>query len=160
MVLHGTAGATNQYGITNPRRFSSYYRLITSNLQGNGGYVSIGEWRLFTNTVVGQNYYPKFKASIPYYTSVNPYGIGQYQIWANTIQDFTYSNQTLPSGLFNKTIGSTSNTIWASYSSIYILGADANSTEIPTIYAQFPDLLQLTSYSLTARGGNAQRNPE
>ena len=150
-----TTGATTQFGITNPSRYSSYYRLITSNLQGNGGYVSIGEWRLFTNTVIGQNYYPKYKATIPYYTSVNPYGLGQYQIWSDSILNSSYSNQAVPSGLFNKTVGSSSNTFWSAYGDFNDL---VNGSVAPNIYIRLPDQLLLSSYSLTATG-NPEQTP-
>jgi hypothetical protein len=149
------------FSILNPQKFYSYYRIVVNKTTNNTGTndANIGEWRLFTNSILGQNIYPKYKATIPYYTSVNPYGLGQYQIWANTIQDYSYSTQTLPSGLFTKTVGTTSNTVWASYSNVYTGTVDTVSSNLPIIYAQFPDLIQLNSYSITARGGNALETP-
>jgi hypothetical protein len=138
---------------------SSYFRLVTQLIQGSGLSVHIGEWRLFTNVSIPRNIYPKYKASIPNYTTSTTYGLGQYQIWANSMYNYSFSNQTLPSGLFTKTIGTNSNTVWISYSNSYTSSSDAPSQYVPIIYTQFPDLIQLSSYSLTVRGGNMSETP-
>jgi streptogramin lyase len=150
------------FTVSNLTRTFNFYRMVTNTTQGGAGGASdvyILEWRLFTNMTTFQNRYPKYKGTIPYYTSQNSYGLGQYQIWANTIQDYSFSNQAVPSGLFTKTVGNTSNTVWASYSNVYTRTVDTVSSNLPIIYAQFPDLIQLNYYSITARGGNALETP-
>jgi streptogramin lyase len=157
-AISWTASAIRNFTVQT-NTYYSYYRMVISQVDGATPYCVINQWRLFTNSILGQNRYPKYKATIPYYTSTNSYGLGQYQIWANTIQDYSFSNQAVPTGLFTKTVGSTSNTVWASYSNVYTSTVDALSSNLPIIYAQFPDLIQLNSYSITARGGNALETP-
>jgi len=67
----------------------------------------------------------------------------------------SYSNQAVPSGLFNKTVGSSSNTFWSAYGDFNDL---VNGSVAPNIYIRLPDQLLLSSYSLTATG-NPEQTP-
>jgi streptogramin lyase len=142
------------FGVQTTNNYT-YYRMVISltdspTTASPTPYVVVNQWRLFTNVSIPRNIYPKYKATLSYYTPTTTYGSGQYQIWTNTIFNYSFSNQLLPSGLFNKTTTTSSNTFWGSFSNRYTSTIDSPSQYVPIIYAQFPNTIQLSSYSLTA----------
>ena len=140
--------------------------------------VSIGEWRLFgcpqdaersyefpppvaigaasnwvmdttdqVTSIDSQTYY-RYKNYVP---SSHPYGSGEYDAWANTIQN----TSTWPvSGLFDPSIASYSS--YCSYLTTYTNSADASPA--PQIFLRLPLQISLRSYVIMARPDSNPNN--
>ena len=121
-----------------------------------GDVLEVVEWRLFGDIT---SFYPKYKCILPAssttVTNGSTYGAGTYSVYANTISNWTFSNQTTPAALVDK------NTLvgWQSSSNIYTNLADAPALATPSIYFQLPDVITLTGYTLTARSANLTEVP-
>jgi hypothetical protein len=139
------ASVTKSYVLTTPVAYS-YFRLVVTKAANT--YLTISEWRIFGDLTSA---YPRFKCTLPAssttVTNGSTYGAGTYSVYANTISNWTFSNQTTPAALVDKNalIG------WQSSSNIYTNLADAPALATPSIYFQLPDVITLNSYTLTAR---------
>ena len=123
---------------------------------GAGDLLEIVEWRIYGD--ISSNY-PKYKCALPAssttVTNGSTYGAGTYSVYANTISNWTFSNQTTPAALVDK------NTLvgWQSSSNIYTNIADAPALATPSIYFQLPDVITLTGYTLSARSATLTEVP-
>jgi hypothetical protein len=147
------ATATKSYVLATSVTYS-YFRIVVTKAANT--YLSIAEWRIFGDLT---SVYPRFKCALPAssttVTNGSTYGAGTYSVYANTISNWTFSNQTTPAALVDK------NTLvgWQSSSNIYTNIADAPALATPSIYFQLPDVITLTGYTLTARSATLTEVP-
>ena len=151
-LLQSTSGladwgvfVTKSFIISTSIAYSSFRLVVT---KAANTYATITEWIIYGDITSS---YPKYKCALPAssttVTNGSTYGAGTYSVYANTISNWTYSNQTTPAALVDK------NTLvgWQSSSNIYTNIADAPALATPSIYFQLPDVITLTGYTLTAR---------
>ena len=145
---------TQYWTITPYNSMFSYFRIICN--ISNATTFSLGDWRLYGDATSS---YPKYKCALPAssttVTNGSTYGAGTYSVYANTISNWTFSNQTTPSALVDK------NTLvgWQSSSNIYTNLTDAPALATPSIYFQLPDVITLTGYTLSARSATLTEVP-
>ena len=158
--LQSTTGLAS-WGATATKTFTlsivatySHFRIAIT--KAGNTYLQISEWRLFGDITSS---YPKYKCILPAssttVTNGSTYGAGTYSVYANTISNWTFSNQTTPAALVDKStiVG------WQSSSNIYNNIADAPALATPSIYFQLPDVITLKNYSLTARSATLTEVP-
>jgi hypothetical protein len=159
-LLQSTSGladwgvfVTKSFIISTSIAYSSFRLVVT---KAANTYATITEWIIYGDITSS---YPKYKCILPAssttVTNGSTYGAGTYSVYANTISNWTYSNQTTPAALVDK------NTLvgWQSSSNIYTNLADAPALATPSIYFQLPDVITLTGYTLTARSATLTEVP-